>query len=223
MKQINIAIDGTSGSGKSSTAEKLVEKLGYIFVDTGLMYRAITWIFLKNNVDNKDTEKMKKYLSDFSFLNNGEYIQAGEYKIPVKDLTNEKVTKNTPKYAKISLVREYMVKIQKSVATKKGIIMVGRDITSVVLPAAELKVFITTSDPLVRAKRRLAQNIGKKDVSHDLQNVLDEINNRDKDDTLRKDGCLTNRNCNLIIDNSDKNLDEVVDIIIKEVNNLTKK
>ncbi len=159
-----ITIDGWSSCGKSTLAKQLSQKLGYLYVDSGAMYRAITLYFLRNNIDWAEKKEVKDALKsinlEFVFnpnSNNSEMHLNGEnVEYVIRDLL---IAEKVSDVAAIKEVREFAVAQQQKMGAKKGIVMDGRDIGSVVFPNAELKIFVT-ADPLVRANR-------KKDESKD--------------------------------------------------------
>jgi cytidylate kinase len=209
QKKIIIAIDGHSSCGKSTVAKAVAKYLNYIYVDSGAMYRATTLYCLRNNlivngvpvkdqllkhlkkIDvsfrfNHDTEKNETFL-------NGENIEEEIRQLPV--------SQNVSHLAKISEVREQMVALQREIGTKKGVVMDGRDIGTVVFPDAELKIFMTASAE-VRAKRRHEELIANgQDVS--LDEILANVIERDHLDTNREESPLLQAEDALLLDNSD--------------------
>jgi len=192
IKDIIIAIDGHSGCGKSSTAKELAKHFNYKYLDSGAMYRAVTLFFIKSGLDINNFNDINNCLKNISiefivesgikniFLN-GENVE--------KKIREEKISKNVSEVSAISEVRKFLVKIQKKMGLKKRIVVEGRDITTVVFPNAEVKVFMTASLD-IRAKRRYDQII-KHNQSITIEEISDNLKIRDEKDSNRKDSPLT--------------------------------
>ncbi|QSX06787.1 (d)CMP kinase [Sedimentibacter sp. zth1] len=205
-----IAIDGPSGAGKSTVAKMLSKKLGFEFIDTGAMYRAIAYKFDKNNIEIKE-ENIQAVLenTDIDYNNNNVYLD-GENVEPF--IRTENLSKKASEISKIQSVRDKLVNIQRNIACKKNIVMDGRDITTVVFPNAEYKFFITASAE-TRARRRYEELI-KKGYCVSLQNVIDDINKRDYNDTTRKNSPLIVADDALVVDTTELDINEVVEKIV---------
>ena len=211
MKKYKIAIDGPSGTGKSTTAKALAKKLSFIYIDTGAMYRAVGLYCFRNNIDMNDEKTIIKNLDKIDidiFYNNGlqEIKLNGEI---VSDAIREN---NISKYASVvsayKNVREKMVSIQKSLAKKNSVIMDGRDIGTVVLPDADLKIYLVASED-VRAERRYKELIEKgQDVS--LEKIKEELAERDYRDMHRENSPLKKADDAIEVDSSNMNVEEVV-------------
>ncbi len=192
IKDIIIAIDGHSGCGKSSTAKELAKHFNYKYLDSGAMYRAVTLFFIKCGLDINNLNDINNSLKNISiefiiesgiqsiFLN-GENVE--------KEIREEKISKKVSEVSAISEVRKFLVKIQKKMGLKKRIVVEGRDITTVVFPNAEVKVFMTASLN-IRAKRRYDQII-KHNQSITIEEIRDNLKIRDEKDSNRKDSPLT--------------------------------
>jgi CMP/dCMP kinase len=208
LKKITIAIDGFSSTGKSTLAKQLAEKLGYIFVDTGAMYRAVSLFALQNayiSTTKFDKEKLIENLPfiNLEFIYNSELGFSEMYLNTInveKEIRTLEVSSFVSKIAEISEVRSKLVEQQKEMGKNKGIVMDGRDIGTVVFPEAELKIFMTAS-PETRAQRRFneLQNNGDK-VTY--EEVLKNVQERDYIDTHRDDSPLIKANDAIEIDNS---------------------
>lgn len=224
MKKITIAIDGYSSTGKSTIAKQIAKHLGYSYVDSGAMYRAVTWFAMHNNFINKDgfdIDSLISHLDDIhiSFIFNKDVGFAEVY------LNNENIEKQirtlevsnfVSKVAEISKVRSQLVKQQQKLGKGKGVVMDGRDIGTVVFPDAELKLFITASSEH-RAKRRFDELIEKGDKVI-YEDVLKNIEERDYIDSHRKDSPLVIANEAIEIDNSNLTLEEQFNIILDLIN-----
>ncbi|APD05834.1 UMP/CMP kinase [Flavobacteriaceae bacterium UJ101] len=223
MNKIIIAIDGHSSTGKSTLAKQLAKYLNYKYIDTGAMYRAITWYAIKNNYFEKEVLDEDKVIKNLEFINlelhhdsnlnnyilllNGENIE--------KEIRGMEVSSKVSYIAKIAEVREKMVEIQQAWGNEKGIVMDGRDIGTVVFPNAELKIFMTASAE-VRAQRRYDELIKKGDtVLYDdvLQNVIE----RDEIDSNRTIAPLKPASDAIMIDNSNLTREEQFQYVLKLV------
>ncbi len=214
--RINIAIDGPSGAGKSTIADILASKLSYVHLDTGAMYRSAAVLAIKNNVSLSDEERIVT-LMDTNFnldMANDRVVLNGE-DITDAIRTNE-VSMAASDISKLSGVRRALVKSQQAIAKNKGYIVDGRDICAVVLPDAEVKVFLTASSEN-RAIRRLEQN-KQKGIIDDYDKILEDIKKRDYQDSHRENSPLTIASDAVVIDSSNMSIDEVVDAILKLVN-----
>ena len=215
--KINIAIDGPSGAGKSTISDNLAQKLGYVHLDTGAMYRSVAYSALKSGLCIDDEEKMYKMIEDnfdLDLKNDGTIICNGE-DITNKIRTNE-MSLRASDVSKLLKVREALVKAQQKMASKKGYIVDGRDICEVVLPDAEVKIYLTASAE-DRAKRRLLQNI-EKGIEGDYQTILDDIIKRDYQDSHREFSPLKKADDAIEIDSSNLSIEEVVNRILALAN-----
>ncbi len=197
MNRINIAIDGFSGCGKSTLARDVARSLKYTFIDSGAMYRAITYA-CQGNYSQKHVLKILSGQPAISISSDVDLIFDG---IALGDeLRTREVSSNVSKVAAIEEVREYLKNVQQALIRKKGVVMEGRDITSVIMPHAELKVFITAS-PQIRAERRYNQLINK-GIDVDIASVQKELQERDKMDMNREHAPLTLVNDAIVLDTS---------------------
>lgn len=208
MKNITIAIDGFSSTGKSTLAKQLAKHLGYIYVDTGAMYRAVALFAMENGFINKETfdkEKLISILSDIKlhFEFNPELGYA-EMFLNDKNVENQirsmEVSGNVSRVAEVSEVRSKLVEQQQEMGKNKAIVMDGRDIGTVVFPNAELKIFMTASAE-TRAQRRFDELVAKGDVVT-FEDVLKNVQERDYIDTHREDSPLVMADDAIEIDNS---------------------
>ncbi|PKQ45525.1 (d)CMP kinase [Confluentibacter flavum] len=228
MSKITIAIDGYSSTGKSTVAKRLAKHLGYAYVDSGAMYRAVTWFAMTHNFINKekfDIDSLVSHLDaihinfifnkDVGFAEvylNGENIE--------KHIRTLEVSSFVSKVAEVSEVRSQLVNQQQKLGKGKGVVMDGRDIGTVVFPDAELKLFLTAS-PENRAKRRFDELIKDGDeVLYD--DVLKNVQERDYIDSHRKDSPLVKAEDAIEIDNSNMSKDEQFHVILGIVNKALK-
>lgn len=219
MKNITIAIDGFSSTGKSTIAKQLAEKLAYVYVDTGAMYRAVAFYAMQNNFISSEFFDVKKIVSvlntihlEFKFnpkLGFGEIYLNG---INVeKEIRTLEVSNFVSKVAEVSEVRRKLVEQQQEMGARKGIVMDGRDIGTVVFPNAELKLFMNSSAK-TRAQRRYDELIKRGDnVTFD--EILKNVQYRDHIDSTRDDSPLVKAKDAIEIDNSNLTLEEQFDII----------
>ena len=215
MKKITIAIDGYSSCGKSTMAKALAKKIGYVYVDTGAMYRSVTLFALRNGLFNADgsvkADDLKEMLPqvNVSFkLNattglpetylNGEMVE--------RDIRGMEVSSHVSPIAAIPFVREALVAQQKAMGNEKGVVMDGRDIGTVVFPDAELKIFVTAS-PEVRAKRRYDE-LQAKGQPADYDDILKNVQQRDYIDTHREVSPLRQAEDAIVLDNSHMTIEE---------------
>ncbi len=213
-----ITIDGPAGTGKSTVARKVAEKLGFHIFDTGAMYRAVTFSAMKEKVDLSDKKKLMAFLETFHFdirENDG----APKYFIGESDVTeairDPKVTKNVSEVSAKPEVREKLVDLQRGFGKGKNAVFEGRDMGSVVFPEAELKVYLTAR-PAVRAERRYLE-VKRKFSVVDQETIMKEILERDHYDSTREISPLSQPANSHLIDTSDLTIDEVVGEIIKLV------
>ncbi len=207
-RKINIAIDGYSSCGKSTLAKDLAERLNYVYIDSGAMYRAITLFALEQGFfENKilDTERLIAVLPKVhvSFLYHPD-THLGETLLNGRNVENDirsmNVSKLVSTVSKVQEVRRQLVKLQQELGESKGVVMDGRDIGSVVFPSAELKLFLTAK-PDIRAKRRLAELKGKgQHITY--EEVLENLNHRDFEDTHRALDPLIQAEDAILLDNS---------------------
>ena len=219
MKNITIAIDGHASTGKSSIAKELASKYGYIYINSGSMYRAVTLFIIENNLFmlaknniNLFIKKLRQISINFKFNDNN---LISEIYLNGRNIENEigemQVSKLVSEVAAIPEIRKEMVKLQRTIDREKGVIMDGRDIGSVVFPDADLKLFLTASDS-VRAKRRFEEMLNKGlKVSYD--EILCNIKNRDMLDSTRSDSPLIIEKDAIVIDNSNMSIDDQIDKI----------
>ncbi len=222
-KKITIAIDGFSSTGKSTIAKQLAAKLGYIYVDTGAMYRAVTLYAMENNYVGKDFIEPQNIILNLENINLSfhfnEELGFAEMFLNAVNVENRirslEVSNLVSKVSAISKVREKLVAEQQEMGLHKGIVMDGRDIGTVVFKKAELKLFMVSSAD-TRAKRRYNELIEKgDDVEYEAiyKNVVD----RDQMDTTRADSPLVKANDAIEIDNSNLTKEEQFEIILKLV------
>lgn len=210
----NIAIDGPAGAGKSTIAKIVAKELGFIYVDTGAMYRTLALACLREGIDQSDEEKVVKKCNEVEvslgyengtqkvFLN-GEDVS--------EDIRKEEVGNMTSAIAVYPEVREILVALQKDFASKNNVVMDGRDIGTVVLPNADLKVYLTASVE-TRAKRRYDELV-EKGIDCDLKEIEKDIADRDYRDMNREVSPLKQADDAKLVDSSDMSIEEVVETI----------
>ncbi|MFT7196679.1 MAG: cytidylate kinase [Marinoscillum sp.] len=217
MKRITIAIDGYSGTGKSSTAKEVAKKLNYQYIDSGAMYRACTLYFLNHSIDLKDNQNIDAALEAISIE-----LDANKIFLNGEDVSSEirtmQVNDHVSSISAILKVREAMVAQQQLIGESKGIVMDGRDIGTVVFPEAELKIFMT-ADPVIRAKRRQLE-LSAKGIEEDLDKILNNLLLRDKIDSSRAESPLVKAYGAVEIDTSSTSLEEQIDIIFNSAKSI---
>lgn len=209
MKKITIAIDGYSSCGKSTMAKDLAREVGYIYVDTGAMYRAVTLFAMRNGVfdaeGNIDEARLKALLPDVKLT----FKLNSETKLPEvclngecveRDIRTLEVSQHVSPIAALPFVREKLVEQQQAMGKEKGIVMDGRDIGTVVFPDAELKIFVTASAE-IRAQRRFKE-LEAKGMPANFDEILQNVEQRDYIDTHRETSPLRQADDALVLDNS---------------------
>jgi len=220
MKEhIVIAIDGFSSCGKSTVAKALAKRLNYIFIDSGAMYRAVTWYILKNNISLNDEKALANALANIEIdfipnstnnqlLLNGEDITEAIRTMEVSAMVSE--------VSAIKIVRDVLVQQQQDLGKKSSIVMDGRDIGTTVFPHADLKIFMT-ANPQIRAERRYAE-LTAKGEHITMEEVKENLAHRDHIDSTRKESPLRQAEDAIVLDNSELNQEQQLDIVIDLVN-----
>ena len=215
----SIAIDGPAGAGKSSIAKDLSKRLGYIYIDTGAMYRAVALFFVENNVSDGTDSRIESLLEKLEISIK---YEDGAQKVILngEDITGklrlEEIGKLASKFSAIGSVREKLVALQRKLAQKENVVMDGRDIGTVVLPNADLKIYLSASSK-VRAKRRYLELLEKGHTDLDINEIEDEIIKRDEADMNREISPLKQADDAYYLDSSDMTLEEVVSKILSMV------
>lgn len=213
---VNIAIDGPAGAGKSTIAREVAERLGYIYVDTGALYRTVGLAAKNNSIDTGDRKKLIKLLNDIDVqlkfiqgeqrvLLNGEDVSEG--------IRQPQISMAASEVSAVPEVRDYLFGLQKKLASENNVIMDGRDIGTVVLPNADVKIFLTAS-PEERADRRVKQ-LAEKGEHFSYDKILSEIIERDYNDTNRKAAPLKKADDAFLIDTTGLTKQESVEMVIK--------
>ena len=207
----NIAIDGPAGAGKSTIAKKLAKELGYIYVDTGAMYRAMAYHYLQNNIASDNESEIAKSCKNvdvsISYIDGEQQVLLNGQNISDK-IRNEEVGNMASATSVYPVVRTKLVELQRQLASKENVIMDGRDIGTVVLPNANVKIYLTASSK-VRAKRRFDELTAKgEDCNFD--DIEKDIIDRDYRDMHRETSPLKQADDAILLDTSDMNIDQVV-------------
>lgn len=214
MSKIVIAIDGFSSCGKSTLAKNLAKKLSYAFIDTGAMYRAVTLYFLRKGITDfkglsrqRVIDLLKEINIDFRFNESKQFSDTYLNGENVEDeIRSTAVNNAVSALSQVSEVRAQMVALQQQLGAKKGVVLDGRDVGTVVFPDAELKLFMT-ADPTVRAQRRFDE-LQSKGVEISLEEVKTNLEQRDYNDTHRKEHPLVKADDAIILDNTNINREE---------------
>ena len=212
--KINIAIDGPGAAGKSTIAKCLAKKLNYVHLDTGAMYRSTAYKALQNHISLEDEEAVCKMLENtkIQLATDGSIFLDGE-DVSDKIRTNE-MSLAASLVSKLAKVRHMLVERQQEMAKEKGFIMDGRDIGTVVLKDAEVKIYMTAT-PMARAKRRYDQNIAKNIPTGSIEEIAREIAERDLQDMTRENSPLKKADDAVEIDTSDMSIEEVTEHIYR--------
>lgn len=220
-KKIIITIDGWSSCGKSTLAKQLAKEFGYVYVDSGAMYRAITLYFLRNHIDWTEKKEVKKALKDINleFIYNDQrktseiYLNGENVEYVIRDLV---IAEKVSDVAAIREVREFAVAQQQKMGDKKGVVMDGRDIGTVVFPRAELKIFMT-ADNAVRVERRFKE-LFEKNPNVTIEEVKNNLEMRDYIDSNREVSPLRKAEDALVLDNTYLNEKEQFEKAMEWVN-----
>ena len=214
-KKIAIAIDGPAGAGKSSISKVVANKLGYLYIDTGAMYRGVTWAVLDSHVDAKNQKEVEALLPSLD-LTLEPTASACKVYVKGQDVTDlirqQQINENVSTIASYKGVREYLVERQQAMAAVGGVILDGRDIGSVVLPNAELKIYLTASVD-ARAKRRWLEVQGTSN-EQPLEDIKKNVESRDEMDKNRDESPLVCVEDAIVVDSSNMTFDETVKHIL---------
>ena len=219
-----IAIDGPSGAGKSTVAKKVAKRLGYLYIDTGAMYRAVGLKALRSTVPLNDSQRiialahsarieLKGSVESYQVFLDGEEV--------TRDIRVEAVSQAASKVSALSEVRRILVEAQQKMGAAGSVVMEGRDIGTKVFPNADLKVFLNATEN-TRAERRFLEN-QQRGVLMSLEETLADIRERDERDSLRADSPLVRANDALSLDTSEKSIEEVVQVILRWVGEIGEK
>ena len=215
-RRISVAIDGPAGAGKSSISKVVANELGYLYIDTGAMYRGVTWAVLDSQIDVNDQESVEALLPSLN-LTLEPTATACKVFVKGKDVTSlirqQQINENVSKIASYKGVRQYLVERQQAMAAVGGVILDGRDIGSVVLPDAELKIYLTASVD-ARAKRRWLEVQGTSN-EQTLDEIKKNVESRDEMDKSREESPLVCVDDAVVVDSSDMNFDETVAYMLK--------
>ena len=220
---MQISIDGPAGAGKSSVARALAHRLGYIYIDTGAMYRAVTWLALKNDISAVDEEGLTllAQTADIRFEqsenDDDQQVYCRDHNV-TQEIRSVKVSRAVSAISVVSGVRSALVKLQQEMAADHDVVMEGRDIGTVVLPSADLKVYLTASVEERADRRQKERAAGGQEQS--LAEIVAEIMKRDADDSGRADSPLRPPDDSVILDTTDLSLPEVVAAVAMMVKDL---
>ena len=216
MSKINIAIDGPAGAGKSTIARAVAERRGFLYLDTGALYRTIALHVLRNNVDPKDRVKVEELLPgikiDLEYIGGEQHVKLNGEDVSSLIRTPE-VSVCSSEVSALAGVREFLLGLQRSIASQHDCVLDGRDIGTVVLPDAQKKIYLTAS-PEARAMRRYNEMIAKGE-SVEYNDVLRDVLYRDQNDSTRANAPLKSAPDAVIVDSTKLTLEETIDAIDK--------
>ncbi|MBK9098993.1 MAG: (d)CMP kinase [bacterium] len=219
-----VAIDGPAGSGKSTSAKLIAQKLGYIYIDTGAMYRAITYLALKDRAigdNSRIIELARKCKIDLKFEDGKVIVLLNDQDVS-REIRSAEVNAHVSDVSKISEVRKVLVEKQREMAAEgSGVVMEGRDIGTVVFPDADVKIFLTASLD-IRADRRVKEYLEKGSNVY-VDDIKSNLSNRDKIDSSRNDSPLTKAADAVEVDTTNITIDQQVKLILDEVKKVAKK
>lgn len=211
-KTYSIAIDGPAGAGKSTIAKRLAGELGYYYVDTGAIYRTVAYFFDLWEINAKDVDAVARYIDELTV--SVEYDEEGNQHMIMntldvtEDIRTQEISQKASEVSALPIVRELLLDMQREVAKRHNVIMDGRDIGTVVLPRADVKIYLT-ADPAVRARRRCEELLAKGQKA-DFDTVLKQIIQRDQQDMSRKIAPLKKAKDAIELDTSELDIDGVI-------------
>lgn len=212
---ISIAIDGPAGAGKSTISKKVSNNIGFVYIDTGALYRAIGYYAVSNEIDPKDSKRVSEFLKGINisldFIDGKQCVLIDGIDVSDKIRTPE-ISMAASNVSAIPKVREFLLDLQKNIALKNNVVMDGRDIGTVVLPNADIKIFLTASIE-ERAKRRYNDLI-KKDKNIKFQDVLNDVKQRDYNDSSRAIAPLKPADDAIIVDTTGESLEQSVERLL---------
>lgn len=214
MKNLVIAVDGPAGAGKSTIAKIIADKLNINYIDTGAMYRAVTYKVLQNNIDTNNEQSIIDIAksSDIDFKDNNIYLDG---KILKEEIRTPEVSNNVSNVAQIKEVRYLMVDVQREIGNRNSVILDGRDIGSYVFPNADYKFFLNAS-PTERGERRYKELV-KKGYETTLEEVIKDVIRRDEIDSSREFAPLVKASDAIEIDTTGKDIEAVVEDVISKI------
>ncbi len=214
MKNLVIAVDGPAGAGKSTIAKIIADKLNINYIDTGAMYRAVTYKVLQNNIDTTDEQAIIEVAkaSEIDFKDNNIYLDG---KILKEEIRTPEVSNNVSNVAQIKEVRYLMVDVQREIGNRSSVILDGRDIGSYVFPNADYKFFLNAS-PEERGERRYKELV-KKGYETTLEEVIKDVIRRDEIDSNREFAPLVKADDAIEIDTTGKTIEDVVEDVISKI------
>ena len=211
----NIAIDGPAGAGKSTIAKKVAKELGFIYVDTGAMYRSMALYFIRNGIKSDEEDRITAVCDNIQvsidYVNGEQQVMLNGENVNAF-IRTEEVSRMTSDTSKYPVVREKLLSLQRELASRKNVIMDGRDIGTCVLPDAEVKIYLTASSA-ERARRRYAEQV-ERGIECDIEQIEKDIIARDEQDMNREIAPLKQAEDAVYLDSSDMNIEQVVKAII---------
>lgn len=214
MKKIQIAIDGPAGSGKSTVAKEIAERLEILYLDTGAMYRAVTHMVLSQDQSVRDSEVLKRVVDQMKLELTPNHVYVNGHDVS-EAIRTPNVSQNVSFVAMDAYVREKMVELQQKIAGDQSVVMDGRDIATHVLPNADFKFFLVASSE-ERAKRRQSE-LSKKGYDIPIETLIDEIDKRDRLDSEREVSPLRQADDAIRVDTTEMTIEEVISFILGRI------
>jgi cytidylate kinase len=214
MKKIQIAIDGPAGSGKSTVAKEIAERLEILYLDTGAMYRAVTHMVLSQGQSVGDSEVLKRVVDQMRLELTPNHVYVNGHDVS-EAIRTPNVSQNVSFVAMDAYVREKMVELQQKIAGDQSVVMDGRDIATHVLPNADFKFFLVASSE-ERAKRRQSE-LSKKGYDIPIETLIDEIDKRDRLDSEREVSPLRQADDAIRVDTTEMTIEEVINFILERI------
>lgn len=216
---VAIAIDGPAGAGKSTIAKRVAEELNFMYIDTGALYRAVALCAIQKNIEPDDSQRVSEMLSEIKVQLAFNYRFEKVVLLDGKDVSSQirtpEVSMAASKISALPQVRAYLLDLQRDIAKENNVIMDGRDIGTVVLPDAKVKIFLTAS-PQVRAERRYKE-LSEKGANVSFDEVLRDVNERDYNDSHRKTAPLKPAEDSVFVDTTDLDFEQSVEKIISVI------
>lgn len=211
MKPLVIVLDGPAGAGKSTVAREVARRFGLPFLDTGAIYRAITWVLLRLSIPPRDSQELREELAKFKIHFDGPRVFVGDREV-TNEIRTPEIDREVSPYSALAPVRSSLLQIQRGQAVN-GLVAEGRDMGTVVFPGADLKIFLTAS-PEARAERRCKERLARGENA-DFVEILAQVNRRDGIDSSREEAPLRQAEDAILLDTTNLTFEQVVERIME--------